>query len=78
MESVLLNGKSVKASEIDPARHRYIGRFRPAVNPVGRANGIVICTCGALLHYRHELSEHFNRGCFDLNQYVDITPAERE
>lgn len=69
---VLLNGKTVAESEIDPARHRFIGRFRPATNWMADARTDVLCSCGDILRYVHQLQEHYNRGCCDMNQYVDI------
>jgi hypothetical protein len=69
---VLLNGKNVPASEIDPSKHRYIGMFRPAENPFARASGNVLCPCGQILMYQESLHEHFRGGCFDTQQYADI------
>jgi hypothetical protein len=70
---VLLNGKYVKPEEIDPAKHKFIGYFRPPRNPL-QTNGAayLICACGEMLKFRHEAREHFESGCFDTQQYVDL------
>ena len=72
MTMVLLNGKLVESSEIDPAKHRFIGRFRPAENPMANPRADILCTCGQILRFVGMETEHYNRGCYDLNQYVDI------
>ncbi len=78
----LLNGKSVSAGEIDPAKHRYIGMFRPAECPNAKCNDpktgqeiyadALICNCGSTLWSVNAIREHYKNGCFDQPQYVDI------
>lgn len=74
--TVYLNGKLVQPEEIDPAKHKYIGRFRPAYNPITDPQSDVLCRCGEILRYVGEEREHYNRGCYDVNQYVDIDQEE--
>ena len=69
---VLLNGKMVEEKEIDPAKHKYIGRFRPATNWMQGVTCNIICSCGEVLRYVHQSKEHYDRGCCDINQYVDL------
>jgi hypothetical protein len=69
---VLLNGVFVHAEAIDPARHKFVGRFRPAENILLEAKTDVLCPCGEVLRFRHNLIDHYNKGCTDVNQYVDI------
>lgn len=71
----LLNGQYVDASAIDPQRHRYLGMWRPPVNPLAATSpgvAVIICSCGAHLRYVHEGEQHYLRGCCDTPQYVDI------
>ena len=75
MNMALLNGKFVDASEIDPARHRFIGTFRPPQAP--RGEGYMLCTCGSILQTVQCVQEHYQRGHCDTNQYVDIEPAAK-
>lgn len=73
VSTVLLNGKYVAAEEIDPARHRYLGMFRPAANPLlGHRTAIVVCPLGHHLQYTEQLLTHYRDGCCDIPQYVDI------
>lgn len=70
---VLLNGKTVEASAIDPAKHRYLGMFRPPTNwliPV--TPGYVLCPCGQTLQMREQSIDHYRMGHCDMQQYVDI------
>lgn len=73
IEFVLLDGKKVFATEIDPAKHRYIGMFRPATNPFANATANVMCTCGEILQSNPATVRHYKQGCYDLNQYVSLT-----
>jgi hypothetical protein len=72
MSAVLLNGKFVKDAAIDPAKHKFLGMFRPPVNPVWNASAIVLCSCGHKLWTREAGALHYKQGCFDVPQYVDI------
>ena len=69
---VLLDGKFVAAESIDPAKHRYLGMFRPAINPIANPRTDVYCTCGQILKMRGEETEHYQKGCYDSPQYVTI------
>jgi hypothetical protein len=68
----LLNGKFVDASVIDPAKHKFIGTFRPATNPMADPHGYILCSCGEILQVRGQEVEHYRRGCCDELQYVDL------
>jgi hypothetical protein len=76
--SALLNGQFVDDAEITPAKHKFVGMFRPAENPL-MAHGcyFVICPCGDTLKYVHESREHYLKGCLDTPQYVDIDGTSR-
>lgn len=76
MSKVFLDGKLVLSESIDPAKHRFIGEFRPATNPVQSATCDVMCNCGEILHTSRATTEHYKHGCFDVNQYVTIDPSE--
>lgn len=73
---VLLNGKFVNDSEIDPGKHKFIGMFRypSPPNPKG-AN--LSCPCGQILKYVGQEREHWQYGHFDIPQYVDISEKEK-
>ena len=75
---ILLNGLYVENSDIDPAKHKFIGRFRPAVNPMANPTGYIACLCGNILKVRGEEITHYNNGCCDINQYVDIDGLKSE
>jgi hypothetical protein len=68
----LLNGKFVQATEIDAGKHRFLGMFRPPADPFKDAKCICICSCGETLRVRGESQRHYQGGCFDAPQYVDI------
>lgn len=72
MSSAILDGKRIEASEINPAIHRYIGMFRPAVDPASDANCSVMCPCGKIQQFREEGMPHYHAGHWDLPQYVTI------
>ena len=71
----LLDGKYVPAETIDPAKHRYLGMFRPPTNPLMPAKPVyaVICYCGYHLTFRAQSREHYLQGCCDVPQYASIT-----
>ena len=77
----LLNGVIVEPEKIDPVKHKFIGLFRPAQNPEvlysqpdknGRSAEILVCVCGAYFRYAGGITRHWQSGCFDIPQYVDI------
>lgn len=74
MTMPLLNGKFVAAAVIDPAKHRYIGSFRPPENPlIPKASCYAVhCRCGQSLTTYQDGWEHYRNGCCDEPQYVDI------
>jgi len=74
--AVLLNGNYVQPEVVDPTKHRYVGMFRPPVNPVINPTTDILCRCGEILKYRGQEVEHYRRGCYDVPQYVDIMGDE--
>ena len=72
MSHVLLDGTFVDPTTIDPKLHRFIGMFRPAVNPFANPTCDILCVCGATLRYRGQEDEHYRKGCFDSPQYISI------
>ncbi len=72
LRAVILNGKFVQPEEVDPAKHKFIGLFRPATNPILNPDTDVLCRCGRILRFVGEEQEHYAKGCWDREQYVDI------
>ena len=72
MSDVYLDGKAVPALEITPERHRFLGMFRPAENPMANPKTDIPCTCGEILKYRGLEIQHYRKGCYDVPQYVTI------
>lgn len=69
---VLLDGKIVGVAEITPEKHRFIGMWRPPVNPINNPKCDVMCLCGEIMRFRGQEVEHYKRGCFDMPQYATI------
>jgi len=70
---VYLNGKEEDDSIIDPAKHKFIGSFRPPDFP--RSDGtwaVYMCGCHRPLWTVEECYEHWVLGHMDILQYVDI------
>ena len=72
---VLLNGSLVKAIEIEPALHLFIGTFRmpnsPQQHPTNESDGK--CPgCQESIGRYQSLEPHWQKGCFDLPQYIDM------
>lgn len=83
----ILDGQPVNiVGQIDFARYRFLGMWRPPEPPTLReikamphkqfSTG-VDCTCGATFYdrtneYIRQIREHWQNGCFDLVQYVTI------
>jgi len=70
--NVLLDGVYVQPTKIDPAKHRFLGMFRPPVNPFRGATTDCLCPCGMILRYVHQSEEHYRNGCLDTPQYRTI------
>lgn len=70
--NVLLNGRYVEAMEIDPAKHQYIGMFRPA--EVDYFPGHCPVCHETTSSYAHgiDMNRHIKKGCFDVPQYINI------
>jgi hypothetical protein len=71
---VLLDGKHVANDQIDPAKHKFIGTFRPPHFP----SGIIACGCGSLLHTLEQSNSHWQSGHMDTPQYVTIKHSDLE
>ena len=69
---VYLDGKRVEPAVIDPAKHRFLGMFRPARNPWENPSFDILCTCGEILKYHHQEVAHYKRGCYDVPQYATL------
>lgn len=69
---VYLNGKRVSPDTIDPGKHKFIGMFRPAVDPTTTTDCAIICSCGQTLWLVNEGREHYLKGCYDVPQYIDL------
>lgn len=81
MSFVFLDGKLVKSEEINPAKHKFIGTFRPPNVPSTQGTtyqgelvnaGVVLCRCGDSLWTTQALHDHYLKGHFDTPQYVSI------
>jgi hypothetical protein len=77
MTFVYLDGNLVKPEEISPKKHRYLGSFRPPINPSEGCKTYFLCSCGQTLKYVNEGQEHYKRGCFDIPQYASIQEIRR-
>jgi hypothetical protein len=71
MSHVLLDGDSVPVESIDPGLHRFLGTFRRPQPPVSRGANIM-CPCGHILQCVEESFGHWQRGHFDVPQYISI------
>lgn len=88
----ILDGQPVDPSLVDPAKHRFIGTFRPAskqdCQPIEGEFPTKLCpSCGGRFapYYLTETHQealakwqdkHWRNGCFDVPQYVSIHPVE--
>jgi len=70
MRKIFIDGKLVPESEIDPAKHTYIGQFRPPYKFAG--GGYVLCDCGRTLQTVDEVFHHYQSGHWDTAQYQTI------
>jgi len=67
---VLLNGKEVSFSEVDPIKHKFIGTFRKPLNI--QPGCCIACNCGQVLKSIDEAFSHWCIGHFDMLQYGNI------
>lgn len=67
---VLLDGKLVDDTIIDPAKHLFLGTFRYPTPPGAYAP--ICCRCGYMLGTVDAVFEHWSVGHFDLAQYATI------
>lgn len=67
----LLDGRVVNPQEISPAKHRFLGMFRPPRlgDPF---HGDLYCACGRILMTVADVQEHWRLGHNDVPQYVTI------
>ena len=72
MNFVLLDGQNVSPKDISPAKHRFLGMFRPPADPFAGATCDCLCPCGKILRYVGESAQHYRGGCFDVLQYISI------
>ena len=71
--NVLLDGEYVDPSTINPARHRFLGAFRPPVDIFANCKADIICPCGEVLRFVGQSRKHWAQGCQDIPQYATIT-----
>ena len=72
INTILIDGEIRTETELNPAKHRYLGMFRPSPNPMQNPRGYILCKCGEVLQYRGQEYDHYIRGCCDIPQYVTI------
>ena len=72
INTILIDGEPRPDSELNPAKHRYLGMFRPSPNPMQNPSAYILCRCGETLKYLGQEREHYLRGCCDIPQYVTI------
>ena len=73
MNSVLLNGKIVDEKEIDPAKHKFVGPFRPPSIDHLIGTGFILCDgCRHVIQTQEQVFDHWRLGHFDMLQYVNI------
>lgn len=84
----ILDGHKVETDEINLARHRFIGTWRPPIPPtLDEINAMPdtlgnTCTCGAgfylrTMDYLGMIRRHWLDGCFDEARYMTIIPAKK-
>jgi len=67
-QQVYLDGKLIDVSEINPAKHIFIGNFR-SPNPPESMGGDIYCPCGQILRVVGMELEHWQRGHWDIPIY---------
>lgn len=72
MKTVYLDGVLTDSTEIDPAKHTFVGMFRPPTAGAYMGNGLVACPCGSILHLMSDSFLHWQVGHFDVPQYKTI------
>lgn len=84
MSLVYLDGQQVSHDVIDPAKHRFIGTFRPPQCPDARYTkedgtvayaDVIGCRCGQDLWSVEQTQDHWRQGHFDIPQYVTMEGA---
>jgi len=69
---VLLDGKLITKSEIDPEKHKFIGTFREVTPPDGKGADVIMCPCNQTLWTINDVFRHWQLGHFDILQYQTI------
>ena len=73
---VYIDGVIKPQTEVDPAKHTFIGNFRnptpPCSDPTQSHGGYFQCDCGALLSFREDIRRHWYEGHQDIPQYKTI------
>lgn len=72
---VILDGGYVTPDTIDPAKHRYIGIFRPPAPIVPTGEHRMHCpSCHQIMYTSmgNSLVQHWQKGCFDVPQYQTV------
>jgi len=84
----ILDGVKAEADQIDPAKHQFLGTWRPPAPPTlaeiegmahNRGRAGTDCRCGLGVYtnnqaYLGQIRQHWLDGCFDEAQYVSIPP----
>ncbi len=76
--NVILDGKVVEPSVINPQLHKCIGTYRPPANQLFKGSGYIQCSCGTVLTFLEQNMEHYQAGHFDVPQYVTIKKCEQQ
>ena len=72
---VYLDGMLADSEDILPAKHHFIGMFRPPTPQSICAHG-PRCVCGMLLQYEDEVFSHWQMGHADVPQYQSLSQRE--
>ena len=76
MSQVILDGQYVPADQINPAKHRFIGTFRPPLPDPPEEwliHGVCRnCNTGMRTSMGNCYHKHWAQGCFDVPQYVTM------
>jgi len=73
---VLLDGKYTDPAEINPAKHRFIGMFRPPIPPELDKWGGYCPECRSVRLHEEKPWSCWREGHFDIPQYVTIGNVE--
>lgn len=68
----LLDGKHISDTDINPAKHKFIGMFREPLSLYTSQQAYIACPCGTTLTTVQQTMEHWQLGHFDVPQYIII------